>query len=392
MAKRIRIAIPYVYDKGWVGGVYYIINLIKSLKILEETKQPKVFIIFEEGTNLDIFKKVNYSHLYFKQEKIRKNLSFFERIANKLLRMGGQENYFHLLPTSKDIDVIFPSLGRHYFSSIPFSHKFFWIPDFQDYFYPDFFEKEELKSRKITHQRVIERKINLILSSHSAKNDFKHIYPKAQNEISVIQFAVFPSQEYKKIDIKTLLIKFNLPQKYFICSNQFWIHKNHITVLKALKLLKEQNISCKIVFTGNPEDYRNPDFYQSLLDYVKKEDLNDYVAFLGFIDRNEQLKLMSEAIAVVQPSLFEGWSTVVEDAKAMNQYIILSDIAVHKEQISKNVTFFEQKNEVKLSEAIISLLEKKPEVDFLDYQKNQFKFANTFINAINQSIEKRTKN
>jgi len=34
----------------------------------------------------------------------------------------------------------------------------------------------------------------------------------------------------------------------------------------------------------------------------------------------------------VQPSLFEGWSTVVEDARALGKPIVLSDIPVHLEQ------------------------------------------------------------
>lgn len=35
---------------------------------------------------------------------------------------------------------------------------------------------------------------------------------------------------------------------------------------------------------------------------------------------------------MVQPSLFEGWSTVVEDARALGKTIVLSDIDVHLEQ------------------------------------------------------------
>ncbi len=45
--------------------------------------------------------------------------------------------------------------------------------------------------------------------------------------------------------------------------------------------------------------------------------------FLGFIDRGEQLQLMKNSIAIVQPSLFEGWSTVVEDTKAMQSCNII---------------------------------------------------------------------
>ena len=46
-------------------------------------------------------------------------------------------------------------------------------------------------------------------------------------------------------------------------------------------------------------------------------DIKKYISILGFISRQDQLSLMRDAIAVIQPSLFEGWSTVVEDCKAI---------------------------------------------------------------------------
>jgi hypothetical protein len=45
-------------------------------------------------------------------------------------------------------------------------------------------------------------------------------------------------------------------------------------------------------------------------------------------------------MAVVQPSLFEGWSTVVEDARALGKRQFLSDIQVHVEQNPPNAVYF----------------------------------------------------
>ena len=41
---------------------------------------------------------------------------------------------------------------------------------------------------------------------------------------------------------------------------------------------------------------------------------------------------MRQSVAVLQPSLFEGWSTTVEEAKSIGKTILLSDIPVHREQ------------------------------------------------------------
>jgi glycosyltransferase involved in cell wall biosynthesis len=52
------------------------------------------------------------------------------------------------------------------------------------------------------------------------------------------------------------------------------------------------------------------------------------------------ISLMHHAIAVIQPSTFEGWSTSVEESKAMGKQIILSSIDVHVEQAPERGIYF----------------------------------------------------
>ena len=159
----------------------------------------------------------------------------------------------------------------------------------------------------------------------------------------VVNFAV-THPVYDHLNIDELKLKFEINKEYFISPNQFWQHKNHMTILKAIKLLKERQKEVLVVFTGKEYDYRNPDYTGDLKRFVLENDLTSNILFLGFIDRAEQLQLMKHAKAIIQPSLFEGWSTVVEDAKAMDQFVIASDIPVHKDQLKKNALFFSPKN------------------------------------------------
>ena len=64
---------------------------------------------------------------------------------------------------------------------------------------------------------------------------------------------------------------------------------------------------------------------------------------------------MRHCCAIIQPSLFEGWSTVVEDARALGRPIIASDIPVHREQLGKDATFFSPHDVKSLAAAIIAL-------------------------------------
>jgi glycosyltransferase involved in cell wall biosynthesis len=73
---------------------------------------------------------------------------------------------------------------------------------------------------------------------------------------------------------------------------------------------------------------------------------------LGFIDRTEQLVIMKNSEYVIQPSLFEGWGTVVEDAKVLDKTILLSDIPVHREQMNEKCILFDPYDPVELAELI----------------------------------------
>ena len=65
---------------------------------------------------------------------------------------------------------------------------------------------------------------------------------------------------------------------------------------------------------------------------------------------------MRRSLAVIQPSLFEGWSTVLEDARALGKVVLASDIAVHREQNPPGVHFFDKGSPGALAEAIAALL------------------------------------
>lgn len=56
--------------------------------------------------------------------------------------------------------------------------------------------------------------------------------------------------------------KFGLHKKYVYLPNQFWKHKNHVVAVRAIERIKKRGLLADydFVFTGNLEDYRNPEY------------------------------------------------------------------------------------------------------------------------------------
>lgn len=103
------------------------------------------------------------------------------------------------------------------------------------------------------------------------------------------------------------------------------------------------------------EDNRNPQYIDELNKIIKKYELKINLLILGLIPREDQLGLIKGSVAVIQPSLFEGWSTVVEDAKSLRQNLVLSDIDVHFEQRLDNCIFFKRNDYLELAEILIGI-------------------------------------
>ncbi|MFM8004242.1 MAG: glycosyltransferase, partial [Dolichospermum sp.] len=115
-----------------------------------------------------------------------------------------------------------------------------------------------------------------------------------------------------------------------------------------------------IVCTGHIYDHRKPDYIDIILQAIHTYGLANQVYLLGLIPRIDQIQLMRHSLAVIQPSLFEGWSTVVEDARCLGKKMILSDFPVHLEQDPPGSVFFERNSPQELANLIGEWWEKLP--------------------------------
>ena len=226
---------------------------------------------------------------------------------------------------------------------------------------------------------------SLILSSFDAKKDWETLALNSTCKLSVLPFAV-THPYYNQISIEELKKEFKIEKEFFIISNQFWIHKNHMLVFKSITAFIKKGFEYQFVFTGKEDDYRNPNYYNEILNYIEQNKLNNTVRLLGLIDRTKQLALMKHATAIIQPSLFEGWSTVVEDGKAMNQFVFVSDIPVHREQITENCCFFNPYDEMDLLDKLVNFLNQKPAIKQIDYSTNIKKFGEEFHEILKSTL------
>jgi len=100
-------------------------------------------------------------------------------------------------------------------------------------------------------------------------------------------------------DDEKILAKYNLVTGYYFYPAQFWAHKNHMRILEALILLREEGLIFNVVFVGGDKGNRS-----YVEDFIAKNLLQNQVRILGFVPAEDMNGLYYGSVAVVMPTYF----------------------------------------------------------------------------------------
>ena len=346
----LRIGVVDQTSAGWVAAAVYSRTILSSLD--QACNSAGVELFFLSGNCDQLPEKYRAKRMrlsatdYLPAERqLRRLFGIGEKSRalrgesrlRKLLRMRGESDLFGLAQQNS-INVLLPLLDLPPWRIGPGTIG--WIPDFQHVHLPEFFDQSDLDRRNTTFRRLAEKATVVMLSSEAARRDFAESVPRYAGKGRVVPFPSLLAFEEFTGDPTVTRKKFNLPEKFALVANQFWAHKNHALVVQALSLLQRHDIH--VVMTGLPSDHRDPANrnFSALLQAIAAAGLNSQITILGLAPYTDLVNLMRTAALIIQPSRFEGWSTVVQDAIALGRPLLCSDIAVHREQAPKALGFF----------------------------------------------------
>jgi glycosyltransferase involved in cell wall biosynthesis len=236
------------------------------------------------------------------------------------------------------IDVVFEN-ARFFGWRLPYP-TVAWFPDIQHRRLPQLFSSYARWRRDLGFRIQIASRRFIMLSSESALQDCMQFYPGLTNPTSVVRFATRPDPDVLTANPPDVIAQYGLPPAYFYLPNQFWRHKNHQVVVDALKLSAKRHPELVVAASGSKDDPREPDYFDGIMRQVDASGLAGNFRYLGMIPLPHVYALLRAATALINPSRFEGWSTTVEEAKSFGVPMILSDIAVHREQAGSSARYF----------------------------------------------------
>ena len=349
---------------GWIAGLHYFQNLFAAIRAAAR-EEVNLFVLPGEETSdedLSSLRKFNIEILRVPEAMIEspkpQKQSFLDRLLKRnaigppraVLNLSKEERLGQYL-CSRNIHCIFGigEFGANF--PVPLIS---WIYDFQHKELPQMFSAPEIESRDYGFGRMMRYAKMVVLSSNHAASIARIFYPEYKHKLRVMQFVAQIPEAAFSVDLNDLTKRYSLPEKFVFLPNQFWKHKNHGIVIDALAIAVKSDPEITLVCSGAKVDYRDETYFPSLEARIESKNLTDRIRILGMIPETDVFALMRQSLFLLQPSLYEGWSTVVEQSKSLGKEIILSNLDVHLEQDPPGATFFDPSDANQLASILVS--------------------------------------
>jgi len=328
----LRIGVVWDARTQWLGGWNYFLNVVRVIGAFAPHVQ---FVLFSSP---DLDEKFARQAREAGAETIL-TLPPFRRFTHPRILVSGRHAVLGAMLRTARIDLVFEM--TNYLGPLPLP-VISWIPDAQHRLLPRLFSRRERFQRDLEFHRRLTRRAHVMLSSQSAHGDILAFMPRPPARLHVVPFAVRPTLTIDDRAIAAAQARHGLEPGYIYLPNQFWQHKNHVLALEALAQAIENGTHIRLALSGQALDGRDGGYPQTLARLMAAPALARHVTMLGVIPYPDLLALIAGSRALLNPSLFEGWSTTVEEAKALGARMVLSNLPVHREQAEGKAIFFDR--------------------------------------------------
>jgi glycosyltransferase involved in cell wall biosynthesis len=205
------------------------------------------------------------------------------------------------------------------------------IHDFQHKYYPGFFSIGERFLREIIY-RIGRKAVRVVCESNFVKDDLTKFLAIENTKIRVLvspPHLYINSPEMRISLLSSVKNKYKLSDRYLFYPANFWYHKNHIKLLKALKLLKERfGLEIQLVLSGSKNNG-----FKDMLQEMKRLKIENQVKYLGYVTDEDLLGLYKLSTALIMPTFFESVSMPIWEAFYLGCPVVSSNVCALRNKL-----------------------------------------------------------
>ena len=306
-------------EHGELAGVgHYTYFLIKHL--LEVDKENEYFLFFYNAKiKCPEFEKPNVKIIYFPGLENLGKIPFFYRhwfipLILRLYKLDIYHNPANIIPF------------------FYFRKSVITIHDLALYKNKDWFSDRHFFNERILIPFSIYKAKKIIAVSQNTKDDLVNMFKVKKEKIEVIYEGVEDYTHFT-IDEAKLRPEVKCSDPYFLFIGTLEPRKNLVRLIEAFYLfLKEsENKNYKLLLAGK-KGWKDEQIFKA----INNNNLQKSVIYLGYVNLQEKIYLLKNALGFVFPSLYEGFGLPILEAMNLGVPIITSNISSIPEIVIDN--------------------------------------------------------
>lgn len=326
----MKVLIVFPFSKTSTGISSYTFSIIDALKNSKEISCDVASNYDEWKSECDSFKKINYYRGYNILSKLLLifSLDFFLLKSNMLFfRLNNiKVSHYDYVFFTTAIPLFYTNHPRNVVSVHDLMHKY--EPNYKEVSsFLKFSYREKLYKLVSTNTQTI------IVDSNLGKKQFIESYPiVVSNSVKILPF-IAPSYIYDFLDSDDKT--FDRENNIFYPAS-FWPHKNHIKLLKAFLLLKEEGYSFKLIFCGKKNSFR-----RKIESLIIKNKISEFVEIYDYLSVSELINFYKKSHALIMPTFFGPTNIPPIEALLFNCPIIVSNNYAMPEQFEEAAIYID---------------------------------------------------
>ena len=203
--------------------------------------------------------------------------------------------------------------------------------------------------RERRFKRLVKYSEKILVDSELGKRQVIDSYQGVEDRIIPLPYVTNISNEMEMAD-EVFEMSYDLPDKFMFYPAQFWKHKNHENLIKAVERVAKNNPDISVVLTGSKDRE-----YDNISALVEASNLQDNIYFTGFIPDAALYHFYKRARFLIMPTYFGPTNIPPLEALSLNCPMALSNNYAMPEQAKNAALYFHPDNIDEMSIVISKL-------------------------------------
>lgn len=214
---------------------------------------------------------------------------------------------------------------------------------------PQWHQERTSQLDKLRFKRISQKSDLVITISEHSKKDFEEFSPRSRVEVIYPAASELFTPKIDKQKTDKVLKKYQLKSGYFLSVATLEPRKN---LQFLINNYLETNLSQPLVLVGG-EGWKSQELKDLAAKYPNK------IILTGFVDNDDLLIIYQQALALVYPSLYEGFGIPVLEAMSCGVPVITSNVSSLPEAGGDAALYIDPINDRELQRALIKMANNK---------------------------------